>query len=76
MSNQRFEGDLDLRGFLGLDKNIRQGYQAIRVNFKVKAEVPDEQLNDIVLTAKKHSPVFDSLSKGVPVSVHAERLEP
>jgi uncharacterized OsmC-like protein len=69
-----FEGDIDLHGFLGLDPNVRKGYQAIRVNFKVKADVPDAQLEEIVALGTGHSPVFDSLTKGVPVSVKAERL--
>jgi uncharacterized OsmC-like protein len=69
-----FEGDLDLRGFLELDENVRKGYQGIRVNFKIKADVPDEQLQEIVALGTGHSPVFDSLTKGVPVSVKAERL--
>jgi uncharacterized OsmC-like protein len=69
-----FEGDIDLHGFLELDKNVRQGYQQIRVNFKIKANVPDEQLQEIVELGTRHSPVFDSLTNGVPVSVRAERL--
>ena len=69
-----FEGDLDLQGFLELDKNVRQGFQAVRVNFKVKADVPDDQLQEIVALGTNHSPVFDSLTKGVPVSVKAERM--
>jgi uncharacterized OsmC-like protein len=69
-----FEGDIDLQGFLGLDKNVRQGYQGIRVNFKVKADVPDEQLQEIVELGTNHSPVFDSLTHGVAVSVKTERL--
>ena len=69
-----FEGDLDLRGFLELGKDVRQGFQAIRVNFKVKADVPDDQLQEIVALGTNHSPVFDSLTKGVPVSVGAERM--
>jgi uncharacterized OsmC-like protein len=68
------EGDIDLQGFLELDKNVRQGYQGIRVSFKVKADVPDEQLQEIVQLGTGHSPVFDSLTNGVPVSVRAERL--
>ena len=67
------EGDVDLHGFLGLDEKIRQGYQGIRVNFKIKANVPDEQLQEIVDLGRRHSPVFDSLTKGVSVSVTAER---
>ena len=31
----RIEGDIDLRGFLGLDKSIRNGYQQIRMNFRI-----------------------------------------
>lgn len=68
------EGDIDLRGFLELDKNVRQGYQGIRVNFKIKADVPDEQLQQIANLGSGHSPVFDSLTHGVPVSVTAQRM--
>jgi uncharacterized OsmC-like protein len=69
-----FEGDIDLHGFLGLDPKVRNGYQGIRVNFKLKANVPDEQLQEIVKLGTARSPVFDSLTNGVPVSVTAERL--
>jgi uncharacterized OsmC-like protein len=68
------EGDIDLHGFLELDKNVRNGYQGIRVKFKIKADVPDEQLQEIGQLGPRHSPVFDSLTNGVPVSVMAERL--
>jgi uncharacterized OsmC-like protein len=68
------EGDLDLRGFLRLDKNVRNGYQGIRVNFKIKADVPDAKLQEIGQLGPEHSPVFDSLTNGVSVSVTAERL--
>ena len=69
-----FEGDIDLHGFLDLDPKVRKGYQGIRVNFKIKADVPEEQLDEIVQLGTGHSPVFDSLTKGVPVTVKAERL--
>ena len=68
------EGDLDLRGFLNLDKNVRNGYQGIRVNFKIKADVPDAKLQELGQLGSAYSPVFDSLTRGVPVSVSAERL--
>lgn len=67
-------GDLDLRGFLELDPKIRRGYQGIQVNFRIKADVPDEQLEEIAQLGTGHSPVFDSLVNGVDVSVKAERL--
>src|SRR5215470_11413692 len=69
-----FEGDLDLHGFLDLNPRVRKGYQGIRVLFKIRANVPDEQLEEIVQLGTIHSPVFDSLTNGVPVSIAAERL--
>jgi uncharacterized OsmC-like protein len=68
------EGDIDLHGFLELDRNVRTGYQGIRVNFKIKANVPDQELQALSELGTNHSPVFDSLTNGVPVSVTAERL--
>ena len=68
------EGDIDLHGFLALDKKVRNGYQGIRVNFKIKADVPDEKLQEIGQLGPGYSLVFESLTNGVPVSVTAERL--
>lgn len=68
------EGTIDLQGFLALDKSVRNGFQGVRVNFKIKADVPDQQLQELCQLGPQHSPVFDSLTNGVPVSVTAERL--
>jgi len=67
------EGDIDLHGFLNLDKKVRNGYQGIRVNFRLKADVPEEQLQEIVELGSGRSPVFDSLTNGVPVTITASR---
>jgi len=69
-----FEGDIDLHGFLDLDSNVRKGYQGIRVNFKIKAAVTDTELQRIVQLGPRYSPVFDSVTNGVPVAVSAERM--
>ena len=69
-----FEGDIDLHGFLNLDDKVRKGYEGIRVNFKIKADVPDEQLTEVLKLGTSFSPVFDSLTNGVPVLVSAEPL--
>ncbi len=68
------EGAIDLHGFLDLDPKVRKGYEGIRVNFKIKADVPDEQLQELIELGTGHSPVFDSLTNGVPVSVSTERM--
>jgi uncharacterized OsmC-like protein len=68
------DGDVDLRGFLGLDRTVRNGYQEIRMKFRIKADVPDDQLQELCLVGQQHSPVLDSITHGVAVKVSAERL--
>jgi uncharacterized OsmC-like protein len=68
------EGDIDLQGFLELDGNVRKGLQGIRVSFKIKADVTDGDLQALGQLGPGHSPVFDSLANGVPISVTAQRL--
>src|SRR5262249_14710925 len=68
------EGDVDLRGFLGIDEKVRKGFQEIRLNFRIKADVPDEQLQQLCLIGQQYSAILDSISNGVPVKVTAERL--
>lgn len=67
------DGDIDIQGFLGLDKNVRPGYQQIRMNFRLKSDAPQEQLDDLMATAPNLSPVFNSVTQGVPVTVKYER---
>jgi uncharacterized OsmC-like protein len=71
----RVEGDIDLRGFLGIDPSVRNGFQNIRMSFRIRADVTDEQLQELVALGPTFSPVFDSVSKGVPVTVEASRME-
>ena len=65
----RFEGDLDLHGFLGLSDKVRNGYENVRVTFKIKADAPREKLEELCQLAQKRSPVFDIVSNPVPVTV-------
>ena len=67
-----FSGDLDLHGFLGLNENIRNGYEKIKVEFKIKADAPKEKLQELVQLAQKRSPVFDIVSHPTPVEVSLE----
>jgi uncharacterized OsmC-like protein len=65
----RFEGDLDLQGFLGLTKAVRNGFSAIRVSFSIDGDLSDEQKRELIAIAQEFSPVFDIVSNGVPVGV-------
>ena len=63
------EGDLDLRGFLGLDPSIRKGYQGIRVRFDVQSDASADTLAELAL----FSPVRDSIANPVPVSLEIRK---
>jgi uncharacterized OsmC-like protein len=69
----RYEGDIDLRGFLGISKDVPVGYQEIRVYFTVDADITDEQKEELVRMAQEHSPVFNTITKSAPVSVRLEK---
>jgi uncharacterized OsmC-like protein len=69
------EGDVDVRGFLGLDENVRNGFQNIRMTLAIHADVTDEQLEELASLGTGFSPVFDSVTNGVPVTVRAERMK-
>jgi uncharacterized OsmC-like protein len=62
------EGDIDIRGFLGISEDVRKGYQTIRINMKVKSEAPVEQLKELAL----FSPVYDVVSNSLPVALNIE----
>ena len=69
----RYEGDLDLRGFLGLSEQVPTGYQTIRVYFKISADLTEVQKQELIQMAQKYSPVFNTLTKSAPVSVHLDK---
>jgi uncharacterized OsmC-like protein len=63
------EGDIDLRGVLGLSDEVRNGYSAIRVHFDVSGDASPEQLRALVEQSRRRSAVYDVLTNGVPVDV-------
>ena len=63
------EGDIDLRGALGLTDEIRNGFERIRVTFKVEGDAPPEKLREVVAQGQRRSAVYDTVSQGVPVSI-------
>ena len=63
------EGDMDVRGALGLSDEYRNGFERIRVSFRVEGDAPEEKLRELVARAQQRSAVFDMVANGVPVIV-------
>lgn len=68
----RVEGDIDLRGILGLSDEVRNGYSQIRIHFDIAGDAPADRLREVVEQARARSAVFDVLTAGVPVHVTVE----
>jgi uncharacterized OsmC-like protein len=59
------DGGVDLHGFLGLDPEVRKGFDGINVKLKVKSDATAEQLENLA----RFSPVFDIITNPTPVSI-------
>ncbi len=67
--DSKVEGDIDVRGFTGVDPNVRKGYQNIRVTMRCKSDATPEQLEELT----RFSPVWDTITNPVPVTVRVEK---
>ena len=65
------EGDIDLRGFLGLADDVAKGFTDIRIRFKVKA---DEQNLEKLKRLTAFSPVLNTITKGATVDIQVEAM--
>ena len=63
------EGDIDLRGFLGLSNDVPKGFTDIRINFKVKSDV-----NNMARLKRltEYSPVFNTITQGANVDIQEQ----
>lgn len=63
------EGDIDLNGILGLSKEVRNGYEQIRIRFKIKGNASEQVLREIVEQSRMRSAVYDVLTNGTPIAL-------
>jgi uncharacterized OsmC-like protein len=63
------EGDMDVRGALGIDDDYRNGFERVRVSFRVAGDAPEEKLREVVERARRRSAVYDIVANGVAVDV-------
>jgi uncharacterized OsmC-like protein len=63
------EGDINLLGILGLSDTVRNGYEGIRIAFKIKGDAPADTLRELVEQSRRRSAVYDVLTNGTPVAV-------
>ena len=65
-------GDIDLNGILGLNPEVRNGYQGITVRFAIKGDAPAEQLRKLLEQSRARSAVYDVITNRVPVTIEVD----
>jgi uncharacterized OsmC-like protein len=63
------EGEMDIQGILGIDSDVRNGYQGITVFFEIDADASREEIEAVVAQSQKRSAVYDIVTNPTPVTV-------
>ena len=65
----KLEGKMDIRGILGIDSDVRNGYDDIKVTFKIDADASRQEIEAVVAQSQKRSAVYDVITNPVNVTV-------
>ena len=63
------EGNHDIRGILGVDSDVRNGFNDVKVTFKIDADATPQEIEALVAQSQKRSAVFDALTNPTDVTV-------
>jgi uncharacterized OsmC-like protein len=63
------EGAMDLQGILGIDSDVRNGFNAIKITYDIDADATPDEIKAVVAQSQKRSAVFDVITNPTNVSV-------
>jgi uncharacterized OsmC-like protein len=63
------EAGMDIRGILGIDEDVRNGFDGIKVTYKIDADASPEDIKAIVAQSQKRSAVYDIITNPTNVTV-------
>ena len=68
------EGGMDIQGILGIDGDVRNGFDDIKVQFDIDADASREDIEALVAQSQKRSAVFDVITNPTNVSVSVNKV--
>ena len=68
------EGSMDIQGILGIDSDVRNGYDDIKVTFKIDADASQEDIEALVAQSQKRSAVYDIITNPTDVAVDVQKV--
>lgn len=66
------EGGMDLAGILGIDGDVRNGFNDVQVNFEVDADASAEDIEALVAQSQKRSAVYDIIANPTNITVNVK----
>ena len=69
------EGTMDLQGILGIDGDVRNGFDAINVTYEIDADASRADIEAIVAESQKRSAVFDVVANPTTVRVRSDAYD-
>lgn len=69
----KLEGTMDLYGILGIDSDVRNGYDDIKVTYNIDADASQQDIEAIVAQSQKRSAVYDIITNPTNVSVQVAK---
>lgn len=67
--SSRVVANIDVRGVLGIDPDVRKGFSDIALEFDIDAECDDAQKDALLAAGQKYSAVFDALANPTEINV-------
>ncbi len=64
------EGGMDIQGILGIDKDVRNGFDGVKVTFDIDADASAEDIAAIVAQSQKRSAVYDIIANPTNITVN------
>jgi uncharacterized OsmC-like protein len=63
------EGAMDVRGILGIDSDVRNGFSGIKVSYQIDADASPADIKALVAQSQKRSAVYDIITNPTDVRV-------
>lgn len=68
------EGGMDIQGILGIDSDVRNGFDGIKVSYDIDADASEDDIKALVAQSQKRSAVYDVVTNPTNITVEVNKL--
>jgi uncharacterized OsmC-like protein len=67
------EAGMDVQGILGMDSDVRNGFDGIKVSYEIDADATPDEIRALVAQSQKRSAVYDVITNPTNVTVEVKK---